>query len=71
MKAEADARRAEAEAKKQQEEDEKVSEAAAKQEAPKTDAPASWIKFEALLTVENAGKLKKFFIDNGIEFKAI
>ena len=71
MKAEADARRAEAEAKKQQEEVEKVSEEAAKQEAPKTDAPASWIKFEALLTVENAGKLRQFFIDNGIEFKAI
>lgn len=64
MKAEADARRAEAEAKKQQEE-------AEKQEAPKEDTPASWIKFEALLTVENAGKLRQFFISNGIEFKAI
>ena len=64
MKAEADARRAEAEAKKQQEE-------AEKQEAPKEDTPASWIKFEVLLTVENAGKLRQFFIDNGIEFKAI
>lgn len=64
MKAEAEARRAEAEAKKQQEE-------AEKQEAPKEDAPASWIKFEALLTVENAGKLRQFFISNGIEFKAI
>ena len=71
MKAEADARRAEAEAKKQQEEVEKVSEEATKQEAPKADTPASWIKFEALLTVENAGKLREFFIDNGIEFKAI
>lgn len=64
MKAEAEARRAEAEAKKQQEE-------AEKQETPKEDAPASWIKFEALLTVENAGKLRQFFISNGIEFKAI
>lgn len=64
MKAEADARRAEAEAKKQQEE-------AEKQEAPKEDAPASWIKFEALLTVENAGKLRQFFIDNNITFRAI
>lgn len=71
MKAEADARRAEAEAKKQQEETEKAAEEAAKQEAPKTDTPASWIKFEALLTVENAGKLRQFFISNGIEFKAI
>lgn len=64
MKAEADARRAEAEAKKQQEE-------AEKQEVPKEDAPASWIKFEALLTVENAGKLRQFFIDNDITFRAI
>ena len=71
MKAEADARRAEAEAKKQQEEAEKAVEEVAKQEAPKADTPASWIKFEALLTVENAGKLREFFIDNGIEFKAI
>ena len=64
MKAEAEARRAEAEAKKQQEE-------AEKQEAPKEDAPASWIKFEALLTVENAGKLRQFFIDNDITFRAV
>lgn len=64
MKAEADARRAEAEAKKQQEE-------AEKQETPKEDAPASWIKFEALLTIENAGKLRQFFIDNNITFRAI
>ena len=71
MKAEADARRAEAEAKKQQEEAEKAVEEVAKQEAPKADTPASWIKFEALLTVENAGKLREFFISNGIEFKAI
>ena len=51
--------------------EQKAAEEAAKQETPKTDAPASWIKFEALLTVENAGKLREFFIDNGIEFKAI
>lgn len=71
MKAEADARRAEAEAKKQQEEADKAAEEVAKQEAPKTDTPASWVKFEALLTVENAGKLREFFLSNGIEFKAI
>ena len=51
--------------------EQKAAEEAAKQEAPKADTPASWIKFEALLTVENAGKLREFFINNGIEFKAI
>ena len=32
---------------------------------------ASWIKFEALLTVDNAKKLKAFFENNNIEFKPL
>lgn len=39
-------------------------------EQPKNDG-AVWVKFEALLTVENAGKLREFFVSNGIEFRAI
>lgn len=69
-KAEAEARsKAEAEAKAQEE-------AEAKQPAPQeeekpTPAPAQWVKFQALLTIEQAKELKAFFEARNIEFKAI
>lgn len=33
--------------------------------------PSSWIKFEALLTIDTAAKLKMFCAENGIEIRAI
>lgn len=35
------------------------------------EQPKQWIKFQALLTVDQAAELKKFFNDRNIEFKAI
>jgi len=40
-------------------------------EEPKQEVKANWVNFSALLTVENAKKLKAFFEDNNIQFKAI
>ena len=39
-------------------------------EFPKYD-PKQWVKFQALMTVEQAMELKKFFEDRNIEFKAV
>lgn len=38
---------------------------------PQTEAAASWIRFEACMTVEQAMKLKQFFEVEGISFRAI
>lgn len=38
---------------------------------PQTEAVASWIRFEACMTVEQAMKLKQFFEVEGISFRAI
>lgn len=77
-KAEAEARaQAEAEAAaRAQEEAQKQQEAPQEepqpQEEPKTEAPkAQWVKFQALLTVEQAKALKAFFESNNIEFKTV
>lgn len=40
-------------------------------EEPQTEAAASWIRFEACMTVEQAMKLKQFFEVEGISFRAI
>lgn len=43
-----------------------------KQEQPKTGAPAGeWVSFAAYLTQDTARALRKFFVDNGIEYKRI
>jgi hypothetical protein len=69
--------KAEAEA-KAQEESQKQQEAPQEepqpQEEPKAEAPkaqAQWVKFQALLTVEQAKALKAFFESNNIEFKTV
>lgn len=42
------------------------------QEEPQPEAPkAQWVKFQALLTVEQAKALKAFFEENKIEFKTV
>lgn len=38
---------------------------------PQTEAAASWIRFEACMTVEQAMKLKQFFETEGISFRPI
>lgn len=38
---------------------------------PQTEAAASWIRFEACMTVDQATKLKQFFDAEGISFRAI
>ena len=38
---------------------------------PQTEAAASWIRFEACMTVDQAMKLKQFFDAEGISFRAI
>lgn len=38
---------------------------------PQTESAASWIRFEACMTVEQAMKLKQFFEVEGISFRAI
>lgn len=38
---------------------------------PQTEAAASWIRFEACMTVDQAMKLKQFFEVEGISFRAI
>lgn len=40
-------------------------------ESQQPEAAASWIRFEACMTVEQAMKLKKFFETEGISFRAI
>lgn len=40
-------------------------------EEPQTEAAASWIRFEACMTVDQAMKLKQFFEVEGISFRAI
>lgn len=40
-------------------------------EEPQTEAAASWIRFEACMTVDQAMKLKQFFETEGISFRAI
>lgn len=65
------AARAQEEAQKQQE---APQEEPQPQEEPKTEAPkaqAQWVKFQALLTVEQAKALKAFFEGNNIEFKTV
>lgn len=76
-KAEAEAR-AQEEAARAQEEAQKQQEAPQEepqpqpQEEPKAEAPkAQWVKFQALLTVEQAKALKAFFEGNNIEFKTV
>lgn len=71
-KAEAEAAaRAQEEAQKQQEAPQ-AQEEPQPQEEPKTEAPkAQWVKFQALLTVEQAKALKAFFEENKIEFKTV
>lgn len=67
-KAEAEAR-AQEEAQKQQEAPQQEPQP---QEEPKTEAPkAQWVRFQALLTVEQAKGLKVFFESNNIEFKTV
>lgn len=69
-KAEAEAR-AQEEAQKQQEAPQQEPQP---QEAPKTEEPkaqAQWVKFQALLTIEQAKALKAFFESNNIEFKTV
>ena len=41
------------------------------EEVEVTDKPKTWVKFAALLTVDQAMELKKFFDDRLIEFKAV
>lgn len=40
-------------------------------EKPQTEAAASWIRFEACMTVDQAMKLRQFFEVEGISFRAI
>lgn len=67
----AEAARAQEEAQKQQEAPQAPQEPQP-QEEPKTEEPnAQWVKFQALLTVEQAKALKAFFESNNIEFKTV
>lgn len=81
-KEEAERRKAEEEARRAQEEAEKptIDTTAVEvkedieypepvKEEPKQEVKANWVNFSALLTVENALKLKKFFEENKIEFR--
>lgn len=69
-KEEAEAR-AKAEAQKQQEAPQQEPQPQP-QEAPKTEEPkAQWVRFQALLTIEQAKALKAFFESNNIEFKTV
>lgn len=73
MRAEAEARRKEEEARKAAEQagaDMAEGYAAGVKEQPYGMAGA-WIKFEAYLTIPQAQALREFFINNGIEFRAI
>lgn len=83
-KEEAERRRAEEEARRAQEEAEKpvidttavevkedITYPEPTKEEPKQEVKANWVNFSALLTVENATKLKAFFEENNIQFKAI
>lgn len=73
MRAEAEARRKEEEARKAAEQagaDMAEGYAAGVKEQPYGMAGA-WIKFEAYLTIPQAQALREFFINNGIEFRAV
>lgn len=73
MRAEAEARRKEEEAQKAAEQtgaDMAEGYAAGVKSHPENNGGA-WIKFEAYLTIPQAQGLREFFINNGIEFRAI
>ena len=73
MRAEAEARRKEEEARKAAEQagaDMAEGYAAGVKSHPE-DNGGAWIKFEAYLTIPQAQALRAFFIENGIEFRAI
>ena len=73
MRAEAEARRKEEEAQKAAEQagaDMAEGYAAGVKSHPENNGGA-WIKFEAYLTIPQAQALREFFINNGIEFRAI
>lgn len=73
MRAEAEARRKEEEARKATEQagaDMAEGYAAGVKSHPE-DNGGAWIKFEAYLTIPQAQALREFFINNGIEFRAI
>lgn len=63
--------------KKAEEEAEKAAEKAGEEMAEgyaagiEKEAPSSWINFRAKLTIEQAGKLREFFLQNNIPFEAI
>lgn len=73
MRAEAEARRKEEEARKAAEQagaDMAEGYAAGVKSHPENNGGA-WIKFEAYLTIPQAQALREFFINNGIEFRAV
>lgn len=73
MEAERERLKAEAEMRKQAEEEAQVATEIIADGVPTTTLPPAkqWVKFQALMTVEQAMELKKFFEDRNIEFKAV